>query len=695
MKSVLTLGILLTGKDMLSPVIGRTNRRLGQLEKRAKAVGRIMTASATAGVAGSMVVGNSIKSLVSSYNELSQAQGEIRSLGIDADGIAIISNEATKFSNEFSGTTAPQFVRASYSIKSGISSLSDTGVAEFTRLSALTAKATLSTTGQMTSLFATGYGIYRKQFEQFAAKNIKGWNSLSKEARDIKFAEHFSAGIAGAVQAFKTNGNQMQSAIEALGATATTSNVPLKEQLAILGLLQKTKSGSESATMYRAFLTSATGASKKLKLQFLDANNQLKSTPKILEQLRSKYGKTLDDMEKQELKKAFGTDEAMAFITMFYDGVDELNQNIDLMGSKMRSGTKDVLTMANAMNQGREFELLDQKVGNLKAVLGKQFAPTALKVATIVGEVTTNITEWTEANPELASNLATTVAGSATLVGVLGTLTIGIKTASFAMGVLGLKSKKNSSLISGVADAVGDLAQKTRKPLSLQMGMRMPVKKTILGRLGSLIGTLSKFARANPISLVASVVVIGGVDAMARKSKQIITDRRGGSSSDTVKEMQERLARFEEQLKIQKDGGTFFERAKYYAFHGSATSADAKNTQRQIIATKRAIARKKSPKLIKEKKVVNKSEAYWKSEQGQKEIATARKKANSFLRSVAPVKKEVTHNKEVHINAPINITVQSINDKRQINELARAVKSEIQKTERSKNNSVSHLDEEI
>ena len=41
------------------------------------------------------------------------------------------------------------------------SSLSDEGVAEFTALAALTAKATKSTASEMTSLFATGYGIYK------------------------------------------------------------------------------------------------------------------------------------------------------------------------------------------------------------------------------------------------------------------------------------------------------------------------------------------------------------------------------------------------------------------------------------------------------------------------------------------------------------------------------------------------------
>ena len=67
----------------------------------------------------------------------------------------------------------------------------------------------------------------------------------------------FSAGIATAVKNYKTSGSEMASAISALGATATNANVPLEEQLAIMGQLQTTMSGSEAATKYKSFLNQA------------------------------------------------------------------------------------------------------------------------------------------------------------------------------------------------------------------------------------------------------------------------------------------------------------------------------------------------------------------------------------------------------------------------------------------------------
>ena len=58
----------------------------------------------------------------------------------------------------------------------------------------------------------------------------------------------FSAGISESVKNFKTTGSGMAEAIKTLGASATTAQVPLEEQLSILGMLQATMSGSEAGT---------------------------------------------------------------------------------------------------------------------------------------------------------------------------------------------------------------------------------------------------------------------------------------------------------------------------------------------------------------------------------------------------------------------------------------------------------------
>lgn len=358
------------------------------------------------------------------YGDLADAQGEIASLGIGAQGIDAITQKAKEFSNQWAGTTAPEFIRASYDIKSGIASLSDEAVGEFTKIAGLTAAATKSTTGQMTSLFATGYGIYRDQFGELAASTIDGWESMSATERDMRFGEFFSAGISSAVKAYKTSGAEMSASISALGASATKANVPFSEQLAILGTLQQTMSGSEAATKYRSFLTNAAKAGDALNLTFVDANNQLLSMPDILEELRGKYGDTIDAVEEQELKKAFGTDEAVAAIKLLYDGTDELRTGIDGLGESMDNGLSTTEAMAKAMQEGpnKASAIMMQRLQNTAAVLGKAFAPAVIAVSGAVGSAAMVVSDLSERFPLLGQVLAITIAalGGLMAISILG-----------------------------------------------------------------------------------------------------------------------------------------------------------------------------------------------------------------------------------------------------------------------------------
>ena len=126
---------------------------------------------------------------VAAIFETRKALGELSSVGVE--DLGALENAAKDFSDTWAGTTKADFITAAYDIKSGIASLSDEGVAQYTALAGLTAKATKASVGEMTSLFATGYGIYKGYY-----------SSLSDE----EFGQIFSAGIAKSVQQFKTDG---------------------------------------------------------------------------------------------------------------------------------------------------------------------------------------------------------------------------------------------------------------------------------------------------------------------------------------------------------------------------------------------------------------------------------------------------------------------------------------------------------
>ena len=259
----------------------------------------------------------------------------------------------------------------------------------------------------MGSLFATGYGIYKGAY---------------KNMSDLQFGEMFSAGISTAVKNYKTAGSQMASAISVLGATATNNRVSMEEQLAILGQLQTTMSGSEAATKYKAFLNGAAKAGTKLRRSFVDGNGDLLSTTRILEKLHKKYGRTIDAMEKQELKEAFGTDEAVAMIDLLYNNVDVLKGGIDDLSVSMKKGVSVTKEMAAAINSTPEqkFKVIQQQIHNNVEELGNALLPIANDVLTKVGELVTKWSAWITENRATVETIVRMAAVLGPLLIILG-----------------------------------------------------------------------------------------------------------------------------------------------------------------------------------------------------------------------------------------------------------------------------------
>ena len=416
LQNVFAVQAMMSLVDHVTGPLQRIRGRMGDAGREADSLGtkmgRLARAMAPVALAAGLVVGG-FSACIGATLETQAALGELASVGIrDMDAL---SRAAEEFSGTWAGTTKPQFIAAAYDIKSGIASLTDAGVAEFTKLAALTGKATKSSTAEMTSLFATGYGIYKGMYGELS---------------DMQFGEVFSAGIAASVQAFKTSGSGMAQAISSLGATATSARVPLEEQLSVLGMLQATMSGGEAGTKYKALMQSAAGAGEKLGLQFMDSNNQLLSLPDILGELKGKYGDTLDAMEKMEIQKAFGTSEAVAVIDLLYGKVDDLSGSIAQMGSAMQQGEGFTTAMADAMNRdlGAVMELNRQKFHNLAETIGTVFLPIVTPVAMAIGRVV-----------DVLSALARTSAGKALMliVGGVAVAALGVTAFAAAWSALG------------------------------------------------------------------------------------------------------------------------------------------------------------------------------------------------------------------------------------------------------------------
>lgn len=417
LESVFKLSLVMNMIDHLSgPMAGiasKVGAEVSRLDAASQTLGGVAKAGTVMQETGRQITGAVLAPVQATF-ETRRALGELSSLGIrDLDALE---HAARTFSDQWSGTTKSEFISAAYDIKSGISSLTDQGVADYTSLAGLTAKATKATVGEMTSLFATGYGIYKNYYSDLG---------------DLEFGEMFSAGIAESVRAFKTSGSGMAQGIQSLGASATTANVPLEEQLAVLGMLQATMGGSEAGTKYKAFLRSAAKGGEALGLSFLDANNQLLSMPEILDLLRGKFGETMDAAEKMELQKAFGDTEAVALIDLMYSRTGDLQENILNLYDAMGRGTGVAQQMASAMQETEpeRFERLQQRIHNVTESIGDSLLPTVNDLLGKGEQVLAKTGSWIEENQELVRVImlvALAVGGFLAVGGTLITIVSGI-----------------------------------------------------------------------------------------------------------------------------------------------------------------------------------------------------------------------------------------------------------------------------
>ncbi|MBI4621037.1 MAG: phage tail tape measure protein [Desulfobacterales bacterium] len=436
MESIFKLGILLSVVDKVTGPTSRISGGMDTLKGKVASLGpsfdKFKTYGLRVATVGALML-HMLSGAVMATVDTQKALGELSSVGVQ--DLGALEKAGAAFSGQWAGTTKAQFIGAAYDIKSGISTLTDTGVAEFTKLAAITGKATKSTTAEMTSLFATGYGIYKDMYGDLS---------------DMQFGEMFSAGIAASVKNFKTTGSGMAQAISTIGAVATTAKIPMEEQLTILGMLQATMSGSEAGTKYKALMQAAAGAGEKLNLRFVDSNKQLLSMPAILANLKGKYGDTLDAIEKMEIQKAFGTQEAVAVIDLLYGKVGALTDNTQSLAAAMRTGTGFTEQMAMTMNKdiGSGIALMKQRTSNFLEVIGKQLIPVLSPVFSWIGRGIKLITEFAEKHGTLTRVIVVSLGVISALVFVFGTV-------AAVLGAVGLMAPNMILGITHIGTAFG------------------------------------------------------------------------------------------------------------------------------------------------------------------------------------------------------------------------------------------------
>lgn len=481
LESIFKLSLVMNMIDHLTGPMASAASSVGgsvsKMDKMNQTLGSMAKTGAVMQEMGTQIMGAALAPVEATF-ATRRALGELTAMGVQ--DLATLESAALDFSNTWAGTTKSDFLSAAIDIKGGIDSLNEEGIAKYTELSGITAKATSSTIGEMTSLFATGYGIYKDYYDDLS---------------DIEFGEIFSAGLSQAILTFKASGSSMAQSITALGGSATTANVPLEEQLSVLGMLQATMSGSEAGTKYRAFLRTAAKAGDELNLSFLDANDQLRSMPEILGVLKSKYGETLDAVEKQQIQKAFGSDEAVALIDLMYPKIGALQDNILTLYDSMGQGSAVAEKMASAINETEpeKYARLQQRIQNVKESIGTSLLPTVNELMGKGEQLLTKVASWIDKNQELVRVIMLIVLAVGGFLTVAGTVIV-------------------------VVSGVGLVITKTISGFKLLKAGFLMAK----GALAPLIGSVWSFTTAllaNPVTwiVIGIIALIAGIVLLYNK----------------------------------------------------------------------------------------------------------------------------------------------------------------------------------
>lgn len=400
--------------DQVTKPLAGINAQMDKVSKAGRQGWSNMAMGATTVAGGVMAIQGALGPAI----EMDRALAEVASLDVQKDVLGALGREALKLSVQY-GNSATEIVRSSYDIQSAIAGLEGNELPAFTRASTTLAKATKADTATITNYMGTMYGIFEQQAKQMGKAN---------------WVEDVAGKTALAVQLFKTTGQGMADAFGAIGANATAAGVSMDEQFAVLGQLQATMSGGEAGTKFKSFLAGVGGAQKALGMQFTDSAGNMLPVLTILDKLKMRYGETMSVAEGDELKKAFGSDEAVAMIKLLMTNTKGLATNINALANTHGMGKAE--QMAASMTD--QWERVTQGWFAIRAAAFGVVLPAINAVVGLFADGANDVLRWTHLFPNLTKVISyamLTIVGLSMLTGAWMLVAGLAKLATLGMGI--------------------------------------------------------------------------------------------------------------------------------------------------------------------------------------------------------------------------------------------------------------------
>lgn len=409
--------------DQISKPLGNIQRQLNSVTNTYRQGTHTMVAGAT----GMVGAGFALQQALMPAIEMDRALGEVKSLGVADDQLKTLTQTAMKFSVEY-GKSATDFVAASYDIKSAMGSMTGDELSGVTRSSAILAAATKADTATITNYMGTMYSVFKDQADLIGKDN---------------WAEQVAGMTAKSVEMFKTTGQGMSDAFKGVGALGKTHGVAIQEQMAVLGLLQGSMTGSEAGTRYKAFMSGVVKAQDKLGMAFTDSNGKMLPMFDIMSKLRDRFG-DLDTLEVGQIKDAFGSDEAVLLVADLINKTGDLKSSIKELNEASNLNT--AIKMAGAMTD--QWERLEQGVFAVRTAFGAALLPSILPVVSSLADGAMEIIRWTELLPNITKYVGYAAMAVLGLVAAGGLLTLVAGAFSILMSPITL-------IVTGIGLAIG------------------------------------------------------------------------------------------------------------------------------------------------------------------------------------------------------------------------------------------------
>ncbi|MBH9740082.1 phage tail tape measure protein [Vibrio navarrensis] len=414
-----TVGLI----DQISAPLGKIQRQLNDVTNTY----RKGTHTMMAGAAGMVGAGYTLQQALMPAIEMDRKLGEVKSLGVADDQLKTLMGTAMKFSVEY-GKSATEFVAASYDIKSAMGEMTGNELAGVTRSSAILAAATKADTATITNYMGTMYSVFKDQADLIGKDN---------------WAQRIAGMTAKSVEMFKTTGQGMSDAFKGVGALGKTHGIAIEEQMAVLGLLQGSMSGSEAGTRYKAFLGGVVKAQKELGISFTDSNGKMLPMFDIMNKLRNQFGE-LDSLEINQIKQAFGSDEAVLLITDLIGKTGDLQSSVQTLNQSANLNT--AITMAHTMTD--QWERLEQGVFAVRTAFGAALLPSLLPVVSSLADGAMEIIRWTEFLPNITKYVGYAAMAVLGLVAAGGLLTV-------VAGAFSILMSPMTLIVTGIGLAIG------------------------------------------------------------------------------------------------------------------------------------------------------------------------------------------------------------------------------------------------